>query len=141
MTNKAILIGNVGQDPQVRRNPASGRDVASFSLATSKRWTDRTTGEKKQATEWHRVVVFAEPLVKVVQDYVKKGSKLYVEGEIRTRKWTDRAGVERYATEIVVDSFAGSIVLLDRREQAPVAASAEDYGGGDKPPFDDEIPF
>lgn len=141
--NKAILIGNVGRDPELRRNAANGHDVASFSLATNKTWRDKATGERKQSTEWHRVVVFAEGLVKVVEDYVRKGSRIFVEGEIKTRRWTDRAGVERFTTEIVVDMFSGQVVLLDRKESAPPAGSADDYGAGEKEPlpFDDGVPF
>jgi single-strand DNA-binding protein len=130
--NKAILVGNLGADPEIRTG-SSGRQIASFSLATNKRWTDRTTGEKNQSTEWHRVAVFAEGLVKIVSDYARKGSRLYVEGEIRTRKWTDRGGIERYTTEIVVDNFSGMIVLLDRKETVPPAESSADYGGDRSP--------
>lgn len=138
--NKAILIGHVGKDPEVRKNP-SGKQVASFSVATTKRWTDRDTREKKEHTEWHRVVVFSEGLVKVIQDYVRKGSKLYVEGEMRTRKWTDRDGVERFTTEVVLAEFAGSIVLLDRKESAPAASTESDYGGQAPDAPIDEIPY
>lgn len=138
--NKAILIGHVGKDPDIRKAP-SGKPVASFSVATTKRWTDRDSREKKEHTEWHRVVVFSEGLTKVVADYVKKGSKLYVEGEMRTRKWTDRAGVERFTTEVVLAEFSGSIVLLDRKESAPAATSESDYGGAAPEAPIEEIPY
>lgn len=141
--NKAIILGHVGGDPQIRTAP-NGARVASFSVATTKTWRDKTTNERKQSTEWHRVVVFSEGLVKVLEQFVHKGSKLYVEGEMRTRKWTDRAGVDRFTTEIVLADFVGQVVLLDRREGMPPAAeSADGYGaGGDAPPpADDEVPF
>jgi single-strand DNA-binding protein len=141
--NKAIVVGHLGNDPKIRTTQG-GAKVAELSIATGKSWRDKQTGERRQSTEWHRVVVFVEGLVKVVEQYVKKGSKLYVEGEMRTRKWTDNAGVERYTTEIVIGQFGGQIVLLDRREGVQPAASEDDYGsqgGGGTPPPDDEVPF
>ncbi len=113
--NKVLLIGNVGKDPEIR-STQDGREIANLSLATSESWKDKTTGERKEKTEWHNVVVFNENLVKVIKSYVKKGSKLYIEGALQTRKWTDKNGVEKYSTEIVLQGFSGSIVLLDKSE-------------------------
>ena len=112
--NKAIIIGNLGGDPDIKTG-TSGIPVGSFSVATSESWRDKQSGERKERTQWHRVVVFAEGLCKIVGEYLKKGSKVYVEGQIETRKWTDQGGVERYVTEIVVRQFGGSITLLDKR--------------------------
>jgi len=110
--NKVILVGNVGKDPEIRRTQ-DGRPIANLSLATSETWRDKATGERKEKTEWHRVVIFSEPLCKVVEQYVKKGSKLYVEGALQTRKWTDQSGVEKYSTEVVIQGFNGSLTMLD----------------------------
>ena len=112
--NKVILIGNVGKDPEIRSLQNGGR-VASFSLATSESWKDRASGEKREKTEWHRVVVFNDNVVGVVERFVRKGSKLYVEGALETRKWTDQSGQEKYTTEVVVKQFRGEITLLDGR--------------------------
>ncbi|MDX3926782.1 MAG: single-stranded DNA-binding protein [Shinella sp.] len=110
--NKVILIGNVGADPEIRRT-ASGTAIANLRLATSETWRDRNTGERKEKTEWHSVVVFTEGLVKVVEQYVKKGAKLYVEGQLQTRKWQDQSGNDRYSTEIVVQGFNAVLTMLD----------------------------
>ncbi|MBX9683445.1 MAG: single-stranded DNA-binding protein [Hyphomicrobium sp.] len=110
--NKVILVGNVGKDPEIRRTQ-DGRPIANLSLATSETWRDKATGEKKEKTEWHRVVIFSEPLCKVVEQYIKKGSKLYVEGALQTRKWTDQSGAEKYSTEIVIQGYNGSLTMLD----------------------------
>src|SRR6476659_111584 len=107
--NKVIRVGNLGKDPEIRRTQ-DGRPIASLSVATSESWRDRTTGERKEKTEWHRVVVFNEALSKVAEQYLKKGAKVYLEGKIRTRKWTDQGGVEKYSTEVVLENFDG--VLL-----------------------------
>ena len=128
--NKVILIGNVGKDPEIRRTQ-DGRPIANLTLATSDTWRDKNTGEKKEKTEWHRVVVFNEGLCKVVEQYVKKGAKLYIEGQLQTRKWTDQAGVEKYSTEIVLQGFNGSLTMLDGRSGASggMAESGQsDYG-------------
>jgi single-strand DNA-binding protein len=109
--NRAILIGNVGKDPEIRRTQ-SGGEVASFSLATSETWKDKTTGERKETTEWHNVVIFNEHIVNVVRDFVKKGTKLALEGKIKTRKWQDRDGHDRWSTEVVIERFDGSLKLL-----------------------------
>ncbi len=130
MLNRVMLIGHVGQDPDIRSTNAGAR-LANFSLATSERWKDKASGERKERTEWHRVVIFNEALVGIVEQYVRKGSKLYVEGMLSTRKWTDNAGVERTSTEIVLKAFGGTIELLDRAEgsgRPPAAESADQYG-------------
>lgn len=116
--NRALLIGHVGADPEIRAS-GDGRELATFSLATGETWRDKATGERKDKTEWHRVVVFNETLVAVCKQYVKKGSKLYVEGQIRTRKWQAKDGGDRYTTEIVLGPFRSQIVLCDRAERAP----------------------
>jgi single-strand DNA-binding protein len=110
--NKVILVGNVGKDPEIRRTQ-DGRPIANLSIATSESWRDKATGEKKEKTEWHRVVIFSEPLCKIVEQYVKKGAKLYIEGALQTRKWTDKDGAEKYSTEVVLQGFNGSLTMLD----------------------------
>jgi single-strand DNA-binding protein len=114
--NKAIIIGNVGKDPEIR-SMQSGDTVASFSIATSESWKDKTSGERKEKTEWHRVSCFNQGLNKVIEKYVKKGSKIYIEGQIETRKWTDKDGAEKYSTEIVLRPFRGELVLLGSKDQ------------------------
>lgn len=131
--NKVILVGNVGKDPEIRRTQ-DGRPIANLTLATSESWRDKNTGERKEKTEWHRVVVFSEGLCKVVEQYVKKGMKLYVEGALQTRKWTDQSGVEKYSTEVVLQGFNSVLHMLDARNGGGAAAGmAEggqaDYGG------------
>jgi single-strand DNA-binding protein len=110
--NKVILVGNVGKDPEIRRTQ-DGRAIANLSLATSETWRDKATGERKEKTEWHRVVVFNDNLCKVVEQYVRKGSKLYIEGQLQTRKWTDQSGQEKYSTEVVLQGFNGTLTMLD----------------------------
>jgi single-strand DNA-binding protein len=112
--NKVILIGNVGKDPEIRRTQ-DGRPIANLRIATSESWRDKNSGEKKEKTEWHSVVIFNENLCKVVEQYVKKGAKLYIEGQLQTRKWTDQAGVEKYSTEVVLQGFGGTLTMLDGR--------------------------
>jgi single-strand DNA-binding protein len=145
--NKAILTGNVGKDPVIHHTQ-QGKAIASFSLATSDHWTDKDTNEKKQRTDWHQVVCFSEPLSKVIEKFVKTGSKVTVVGQIRYRKYTDKEGVERYATDIVLDNFKGEIELLgDKSTRPPPASSPDDYGEsktGERKPardLDDEVPF
>ncbi|APO74236.1 single-stranded DNA-binding protein Ssb 1 [Rhizobium etli 8C-3] len=128
--NKVILLGHLGADPEIRRTQ-DGRSIASIRLATSESWRDRTSGERREKTEWHSIVVFAEPLVKLVEQFVKKGSKIYVEGQLQTRKWQDRDGQDRYSTEIVLQGFNTSIQLLDKREGSGYRAGGDgpgDYG-------------
>ena len=112
--NKVILVGNCGKDPEIRRTQ-DGRPIANLTIATSENWRDKATGERKEKTEWHRVVIFSEPLCKVVEQYVKKGMKLYIEGQLQTRKWTDPQGVEKYSTEVVLQGFGGTLQMLDSK--------------------------
>ena len=130
--NKVILVGNVGKDPEIRRTQ-DGRPIANLSLATSETWRDKATGERKEKTEWHRVVIFSEPLCKVVEQYVKKGSKLYIEGALQTRKWTDQSGAEKYSTEVVLQGFNGQLTMLDGASGGRGGASIgmQESGGGD----------
>lgn len=147
--NKVILVGNLGRDPEVRF-AQNGDKIVQLSLATSESWKDKNTGEKRERTEWHRVVIFNEHIAAVAEKYLRKGSKCYLEGAIQTRKWTDQAGVEKYTTEVVLKKFSGALVLLDKAGPPP-AGSADDYGStttGDAAPnppprgeLDDEIPF
>ncbi len=124
--NKVILVGNLGSDPEIRHTQ-DGRPIATFSVATSDSWRDKNTGERREKTEWHRVVVFSEGLVKVIEQYVKKGSKVYIEGSLQTRKWTDNSGVEKYTTEVVIQGFGGTLTMLDSRNAGGGAGAG--YGG------------
>lgn len=121
--NKVILVGNLGKDPEVRSSQ-SGQKIVSFSLATSDTWNDRASGEKRERTEWHRVVIFNDRLADVAERFLRKGRKVYLEGALQTRKWTDQGGQERYTTEVIVDRFRGELVLLDSRN------GGEGEGGG-----------
>src|SRR3984893_1923926 len=112
--NKVILVGNLGKDPEIRRTQ-DGRPIANLSVATSESWRDKATGERKEKTEWHRVVIFNEGLCKVAEQYLKKGAKVYIEGQLQTRKWTDQAGVEKYSTEVVLQGFNSNLTMLDGR--------------------------
>ena len=123
--NKVILVGNVGQDPEVR-STQDGREIANFSLATSESWKDKNSGEKKEKTEWHRVVIFSPGLVNIVKSYVKKGSKIYIEGSLQTRKWTDAQGLEKFTTEIVLQNFNSTLQILDSKDRAS-GGSSENY--------------
>lgn len=148
--NKAQLIGHLGRDPEVKALN-SGDEVCTLSLATSESWTDKKTGERREATEWHRVVIFNQHLVKVAKDYLRKGTQLYVEGQIKTRKWTDKDGIERYSTEIVLPSFGGTIVMLggkrDSDDEPETSGNArqnsrrEERQSTPATDLDDEIPF
>jgi single-strand DNA-binding protein len=158
--NKVILVGNLGRDPEIR-STQDGTKVANLSLATSESWRDKNTGERKERTEWHRVVVFNERLVDVIEKYVKKGSKLYIEGALQTRKWTDNTGAEKYTTEVVLQRFRGELTMLDgaRGGGGGIGGSSPDDmgsggsgsggggmggsrgGGGGSQDLDDEIPF
>ncbi len=150
--NKVILVGNLGRDPEVRRM-TSGEPIVNLSVATSESWRDKSSGERKEKTEWHRVVIFNENLAKIAEQYLRKGSKVYLEGQLATRKWTDKDGVEKYSTEVVLNRFRGELQLLDSRGEG-----AGSFGGGggqgrvssgggdapqsfDRPEMDDEIPF
>ncbi len=163
--NKVILVGNLGKDPEVR-NASSGAKIVTFTLATSETWSDKATNERKEKTEWHRIVIFNDRLADVAERYLKKGKKIYVEGSLQTRKWTDQAGQEKFTTEVVIDRFRGDFQMIDGnrggeesegggysggyqpRERAPAAKPAS--GGGRPQPsweppsgsdLDDEIPF
>jgi single-strand DNA-binding protein len=158
--NKVILIGNLGRDPEIRRTQ-DGRPIANISVATSETWRDKATGERKEKTEWHRVVIFNEGLCRIAEQYLKKGMKVYLEGQLQTRKYTDKDGHEKYSTEVVLQGFNSQLTMLDRaggaggdfgsddgsdfgasgpgpRERKPAMAGA---GGGRRGDMDDEIPF
>src|SRR6202163_2716259 len=159
--NKGILIGNLGADPEIRRTQ-DGRPIANLRVATSESWRDKTTGERKEKTEWHRVVVFNEGLCKIAEQYLKKGSKVYLEGALQTRKWQDKEGNDKYSTEVVLQGFNSQLTMLDRAggggggvaeesddggfgspaasapSRKPAMAAA---GGGKRGDMDDEIPF
>ena len=151
--NKVILVGNLGKDPEIRSFQNGGR-VASFSIATSESWKDKTSGEKKERTEWHRVSVMNDSLVGVVERYLKKGAKVYIEGQLETRKWTDKEGHEKYTTEVVLRPFRGELTMLDgansNRSGGGGGESFPSYensgamsssGGSSAPVLDDDIPF
>jgi single-strand DNA-binding protein len=153
--NKVILVGNLGADPEVRRTQ-DGRPIVNLRVATSDTWRDKNTGERREKTEWHRVVVFNERIVDVAEKYLHKGSKVYVEGQLQTRKWTDQSGQEKYTTEIVLQKFRGELTMLDARgaggeagsyaEPAHEGPSHSGPSGGSRAPssggdLDDEIPF
>lgn len=128
--NKVILIGNLGADPEIRRMP-DGRPICNLRLATTENWRDKNSGERREKTEWHRVVIFSEPLCKVAEQYLRKGSKVYIEGALQTRKWEDQNGQERYSTEVVLQGFNGTMTMLDGRPGAGGAGGMnEDSGGG-----------
>ncbi|HJK86803.1 MAG TPA: single-stranded DNA-binding protein [Candidatus Megaira endosymbiont of Nemacystus decipiens] len=146
--NKVTLIGNLGRDPEIR-NTSDGREIANFSVATSDTWKDKMTGEKKEKTEWHRVVVFSEGLVRVIKNYVKKGTKLYIEGQLQTRKWNDSENQERYTTEVVLQNYNSTLILLDSRSDASQGFSTDSSpakndsssSSFESSDLDDEIPF
>jgi single-strand DNA-binding protein len=148
--NKVMLIGNLGKDPEIR-NTSDGREIANLTLATSESWKDRLSGEKKEKTEWHRIVIFSEGLVNVVKNYVKKGTKLFIEGSLQTRKWVDNTGQERYTTEIVLQNFNSNLTILDSKgsESHNEYSNAGENNKGSKSQennfnlneLDDEIPF
>ena len=157
--NKVILVGNLGRDPEVRFSQ-SGAKIVNMSVATSESWKDKETGERKERTEWHRVVIFNDRIGDVAEKYLKKGSKVYLEGQLRTRKWTDKSGQEKYSTEVVIERFRGELTLLDSKGGGggagaePPADDAPEAGAGGAPAsggkggkkggrgeLDDEIPF
>lgn len=154
--NKVILVGNLGRDPEVRHTQ-NGDAIVHLAIATSESWRDRNSGERKERTEWHRVVIFNENLGKVAQQYLKKGAKVYIEGQLQTRKWTDQSGQEKYTTEVVLQRFRGELQMLDSRGSGGggFGESQDDFGGGSQGgggggggfspagggDLDDEIPF
>ena len=142
--NKVILIGNLGNDPEIR-STNDGREIANFSLATGESWKDKVTGEKKEKTEWHRIVCFNEGLVKVIKEYVKKGTKLYIEGQLQTRKWLDSTNQEKYTTEVVLQGYNANLILLgtgnnsmDQSEQSTTPSNNPVFEHDE---LDDNIPF
>jgi len=158
--NKVILVGNLGRDPEIR-SMQDGNRVANLSVATSESWRDKTSGERREKTEWHRVVVFNDHLVGVIEKFLRKGSKIYLEGQLQTRKWTDQSGVEKYTTEVVLQRYRGELTMLDGRAGgegagdfggsagggAEYSSGGSGGGGGGRAPapagadLDDEIPF
>jgi single-strand DNA-binding protein len=150
--NKVILVGNLGRDPEVRHTQAGGL-IVQLSVATSENWRDKASGERKERTEWHRVVIFNEKMAEVAQKYLRKGAKVYLEGQLQTRKWTDQSGVEKYTTEVVLPRFGGTMTMLDGRGGGDGGGDyGSDQGGGGgndrpaaQPPMrgdmDDDIPF
>ncbi len=139
--NRVMLIGNIGKDPTVRALN-NGDKVVSFSVATSETWKDKQSGERKTKTEWHNLVIFNESLGKVAEQYCKKGTKVYVEGQLQTRKWTDQSGAEKYTTEVVLQKFRGELTLLDGGNQSGSTSRDDSRSSGRSDPVDsDEIPF
>ena len=138
--NKVILVGNLGADPEVR-TMQSGDKVVNFSLATGEKWKDKSTGEYKERTEWHRVVIFNQGLIKVAENYLKKGSKVYIEGQLETRKWTDNHGIEKYSTEVVLRPYRGEITMLDSKNDTQTGHSSNSAQASVPEEFEDEIPF
>ncbi|HEY6861514.1 MAG TPA: single-stranded DNA-binding protein [Pseudolabrys sp.] len=153
--NKVILVGNLGADPEVRRTQ-DGRPIVNLRVATSDTWRDKNTGERREKTEWHRVVIFSEGLAKIAEQYLKKGSKVYLEGALQTRKWQDKDGQDRYSTEVVLQGFNSALTMLDRAGGGVAGADNGDFGsagptrdrkpamasaGGKHDDMDDEIPF
>lgn len=127
--NKVILIGNLGADPEIKRTQ-DGRPIANLRIATSESWRDKATGERKEKTEWHRVVIFNEGLCRIAEQYLRKGAKVYIEGQLQTRKWTDQSGAERYSTEVVLQGFNSQLTMLDGRGGGGGSFGADDAGGG-----------
>ena len=150
--NKVILIGHLGRDPEAR-SFQNGGEVVNFRIATGESWKDRATGERKERTEWHSIAIMNEGLCKVAKQYLRKGSKVYIEGQLRTRKWQDQAGADRYSTEVVLSAFNSVLVLLDKREGDPGRHDYSSYqdspgsgggmvgGGGGIADLDDDLPF
>lgn len=152
--NKVIILGNLGKDPEVRTFPNGGK-VCNFPVATSETWRDRNSGEKQERTQWHNIAIFSEPLVNIAERFLKKGSKIYVEGQLETRKWQDNAGADRYSTEVVLRPYKGEITLLDNKSDidntqrdslsgsttSDIPQSTDDAPSFAADDFDDEIPF
>ncbi|ASP22251.1 single-stranded DNA-binding protein [Antarctobacter heliothermus] len=140
--NKVILVGNLGRDPEVRTFQNGGK-VCNLRIATSENWKDRSTGERRERTEWHSVAIFQEGLVRVAEQYLRKGSKVYIEGQLQTRKWQDQSGQDRYSTEVVLQGFGGTLVMLDGRSEGGggggggFSGGGSDYGGGGGGGYDD----
>jgi len=129
--NKVTLIGNLGADPEIKHTQ-DGRPIANLSVATTDSWRDKNSGERREKTEWHRVVIFSEGLCRVAEQYLKKGSKVYLEGSLQTRKWQDQSGQDKYTTEVVLQGFGGTLVMLDSRQGGGMSEGAGNYGGNDQ---------
>ena len=141
--NKVIIIGHLGRDPEVRTFQNGGK-VVNLRIATSESWRDKQSGERKERTEWHSVAIFSEPLAKIAEQYLRKGSKVYIEGQLETRKWQDQSGADKYTTEIVLRPFRGEITLLDGRRDGDAGQSRDDgpgAGGGGQREMDEKMPF
>ncbi len=155
--NKVILVGNLGADPEIRRTQ-DGRPIANLRIATSESWKDRASGERREKTEWHRVVIFSEGLCRIAEQYLRKGSKVYLEGQLQTRKWQDQSGQDRYSTEVVLNNFNSTLTMLDSRADSGGSGGYSGGGGSDfgqsgpmdtggpsggsgGPDIDDEVPF
>lgn len=145
--NKVILIGNLGADPEIRQTK-DGRPIANLRIATSETWKDRNSGERREKTEWHRVVIFSEGLTRIAEQYLQKGSKVYIEGQLQTRKWQDQNGQDRYSTEVVLQGFGGTLTMLDGRRDggssdygSSSGGAMEEQSGGQSFELDDDIPF
>ena len=148
--NKVIIMGNLGKDPEIRNFPNGGR-VCNFSVATSENWKDRNSGEKQERTQWHNISILSEPLVNIAERFLKKGSKVYLEGQLETRKWQDNSGADRYSTEIVLRPYKGEITLIDNRSDSNITSESNNENqlnqnteSNSSPvveDFDDEIPF
>jgi len=134
--NKVIIVGNLGRDPEVR-SFGNGGKVANLSLATSENWKDRNTGERRERTEWHRVAIYSEPLVRVAEQYLRKGSKVYIEGQLETRKWQDQSGQDRYTTEIALRPYRSELTMLDGRNDGGGGGGYGGGGGGGQIGYDD----
>ncbi len=145
--NKVILVGNLGADPEIRHTK-DGRPICNLRVATSESWRDKNTGERREKTEWHRVVIFSEGLCRIAEQYLRKGSKVYLEGQLQTRKWQDKDGLDRYSTEVVLQGFNSTLTMLDSRRGSEEQSGAGESGGFETPSqgfrdseLDDEIPF
>jgi single-strand DNA-binding protein len=141
--NKVILIGNLGADPDIKRTQ-DGRPIANLSIATSESWRDKSSGERKEKTEWHRVVIFSEGLCKLAESYLSKGSKVYIEGQLQTRKWQDQSGADKYSTEIVLQGFNATLQMLDGKSEGnsqPASSYDEPRSRGVSADLDDDLPF
>ncbi|MBB06243.1 MAG: single-stranded DNA-binding protein [Pseudooceanicola sp.] len=134
--NKVIIVGNLGRDPEVRSFQNGGK-VCNLRIATSENWKDRNTGERRERTEWHSVAIFSEPLAKIAEQYLRKGSKVYIEGQLETRKWQDQSGQDRYSTEVVLRPYRGELTLLDSRDSGGGGGGGGNFGGGGSGGYDD----
>ncbi|MBF8246993.1 MAG: single-stranded DNA-binding protein [Rickettsia sp.] len=139
--NRVLLIGNLGKDPEVKSTNHENKEIVLLNLATSENWKNKATGEKKEKTEWHRIVIFKEGLVYIAKTYLKKGSKVYLEGQLQTRRWTDQNGTEKFTTEIVLQGFHSNLILLDKKGQNNFQSDTDNDSSVSEEILDDEIPF